>query len=39
MKKEIKTTELISTSQSWDGAPLPDFLKGKPEFSPNPDKY
>ena len=28
----IKTTELIRTSQSWDGAILPDFPKGKPEL-------
>ena len=28
----IKTTELICTSQSWDGAILPDFPKGKPEL-------
>ena len=24
--------ELKRTSQSWDGAPLPDYLKGKPEL-------
>ena len=24
--------ELTRTSQSWDGAPLPDYLKGKPEL-------
>ncbi len=28
----IKTTELICTSQSWDGATLPDFPNGKPEL-------
>ncbi|MBQ7258426.1 MAG: cupin domain-containing protein [Paludibacteraceae bacterium] len=28
----IKTTELIRTSRSWDGAILPDFPKGKPEL-------
>lgn len=28
----IKTTELIRTSQSWDGAQLPDFPQGKPEL-------
>ena len=28
----IKTTELIRTSQSWDGAILPDFPHGKPEL-------
>lgn len=28
----IKTTELIRTSQSWDGARLPNFPNGKPEL-------
>ena len=28
----IKSTELIRTSQSWDGAALPDFPQGKPEL-------
>lgn len=28
----IKTTELIRTSESWDGAPLPDFPAGQPEL-------
>ena len=28
----IKTTELICTSQSWDGATLPDFPQGRPEL-------
>ena len=28
----IKTTELIRTSQSWDGAQLPDFPQGQPEL-------
>ena len=28
----IKTTELICTSQSWDGTMLPDFPRGKPEL-------
>ncbi|MBR7154107.1 MAG: cupin domain-containing protein [Paludibacteraceae bacterium] len=28
----IKTTELIRTSQSWDGAMLPDFPQGQPEL-------
>ena len=28
----IKTTELIRTSESWDGAMLPDFPVGKPEL-------
>jgi len=25
-------TELIRTSQSWNGAKLPDYLQGKPEL-------
>lgn len=25
-------TELIRTSQSWDGAELPDYLQGRPEL-------
>ena len=29
---EIKTTELIRTSQSWDGAQLPEFPSGQPEL-------
>ena len=29
---KIKTTELIRTSESWDGAMLPDFPVGKPEL-------
>ena len=29
---KIKTTELIRTTQSWDGAMLPDFPQGKPEL-------
>ena len=28
----IKTTELIRTSQSWDGALLPNFPQGTPEL-------
>ena len=28
----IKTNELICTSQSWDGARLPDFPQGQPEL-------
>ena len=31
--KTIQTTELIRTSQSWDGVQLPDFPKGKPELT------
>ena len=26
-----KTTEIVRTSQSWDGVDLPDYLVGKPE--------
>ena len=33
MSKEIKSTELIRTSQAWDGTQLPDFPKGKPELT------
>ena len=33
MNNEIKTTELIRTSQSWDGVVLPDFPKSKPELT------
>ena len=29
---KIKTTELIRTSESWDGAMLPDFPQGQPEL-------
>ena len=28
----VKSTELIRTSQSWDGVDLPDYLKGRPEL-------
>ena len=28
----VQTTELIRTSQSWDGVDLPDYLAGKPEI-------
>ncbi|MBR0309747.1 MAG: cupin domain-containing protein [Paludibacteraceae bacterium] len=28
----IKTTELLRTSESWDGALLPDFPAGQPEL-------
>jgi quercetin dioxygenase-like cupin family protein len=27
----VQSTELIRTSQSWDGAELPDYLQGHPE--------
>ena len=30
--KEVQKIELKRTSQSWDGAQLPDYLKGKPEL-------
>lgn len=30
---EIKSTELIRTSRTWDGAQLPDFPKGTPELT------
>lgn len=29
---EVVTTELVRTSQSWDGAQLPDYLQGRPEI-------
>ena len=29
---KVNTTELIRTSQSWDGALLPDYLQGRPEI-------
>ena len=28
----VQSTELIRTSQSWDGAELPDYLQGRPEL-------
>ena len=30
--KEVISAELIRTSQSWDGAELPDYLQGRPEL-------
>ena len=30
--EQVQTTELIRTSQSWDGAELPDYLVGRPEI-------
>ena len=30
--KQVETTELFRTSQSWDGAELPDYPKGRPEL-------
>ncbi len=29
---EVRTTELLRTSQSWDGAELPDYPAGRPEL-------
>ena len=29
---QVQSTELIRTSQSWDGVELPDYLQGKPEI-------
>jgi quercetin dioxygenase-like cupin family protein len=29
---KVESTELIRTSQSWDGMELPDYLQGKPEL-------
>ena len=29
---KVITTELVRTSQSWDGVALPDYLQGKPEI-------
>ena len=28
----VKSTELIRTSQSWDGVELPDYFEGRPEL-------
>ena len=30
--KKVQSTELIRTSQSWDGVELPDYLQGRPEL-------
>ena len=30
--KQVVTTELIRTSESWDGVTLPDYLQGHPEI-------
>ena len=30
--KQVRTTELLRTSQSWDGVELPDYLQGRPEL-------
>ena len=29
---QVETTQLFRTSQSWDGAELPDYLRGRPEL-------
>ena len=31
-EKKVTSTELIRTSQSWDGADLPDYFQGRPEL-------
>ena len=30
--KQVETTQLFRTSQSWDGVELPDYPKGRPEL-------
>ena len=30
--KKVESTELIRTSQSWDGVELPDYFQGRPEL-------
>ena len=30
--EKVENTELIRTSQSWDGVELPDYFKGRPEL-------
>ena len=30
--QQVVSTELLRTSQSWDGVELPDYLKGRPEL-------
>ena len=32
MLKQVETTELFRTAQSWDGAELPDYPQGRPEL-------
>lgn len=32
MTEQVETMELFRTSQSWDGAELPDYLRGRPEL-------
>ena len=29
---KVESTELIRTSQSWDGVDLPDYFQGRPEL-------
>ena len=31
-KPKVVSTELIRTSQSWDGVELPDYFQGRPEL-------
>ena len=31
-EKKVTSTELIRTSQSWDGVELPDYFQGRPEL-------
>lgn len=31
-QQKVESIELIRTSQSWDGAELPDYLQGRPEL-------
>jgi quercetin dioxygenase-like cupin family protein len=32
LEQQVQSTELIRTSQSWDGVELPDYLQGRPEI-------
>ena len=32
VEKKVVSTELIRTSQSWDGEELPDYFQGRPEL-------
>jgi len=31
-ESQLESTELLRTSQSWDGAELPDYFQGRPEL-------
>lgn len=31
-QQQVQSTELLRTSQSWDGVELPDYLEGRPEL-------